>query len=108
MSKFVEMDDRGMATYAGLDEGRLQLTYKQDVEPVLELNAYERNNGLTDKGIKQDMWLYARIPAVVILKLKFEYGIDIFNKNDFKKAVDVINRDFPYLKCTDKHHALKH
>jgi hypothetical protein len=38
------MDDRGMATYAGLDEGRLQLTYKQDVEPVLELNAYERNN----------------------------------------------------------------
>jgi hypothetical protein len=102
------MDDRGMATYAGLDEGRLQLTYKQDVEPVLELNAYERNNGLTDKGIKQDMWLYARIPAVVILKLKFEYGIDIFNKNDFKKAVDVINRDFPYLKCTDKHHALKH
>jgi hypothetical protein len=40
--------------------------------------------------------------------LKFEYGIDIFNKNDFKKAVDVINRDFPYLKCTDKHHALKH
>lgn len=108
MAKFVELDDRGVATYAGLDDGHLQVHYKQDVEPVLELNRTERINGLTDGGIKKDMWLYARIPPVIILKLRFEYGINIFDKNDMKKAVNVINRDFPYLKCTEKHHELKH
>jgi hypothetical protein len=109
LSKFVEYDPlRGIETREDSYEGRLQVHYRQDVEPVLELNKYERNNGLTDKGIKEDFWLYARIPAVVILKLLYEYGVDINNKDHFKKALDIINRDFPYLKTTEKHHSVKH
>jgi hypothetical protein len=108
VAKFVELDDRGVSTWEDSYDGKLQVHYRQDVEPILERNKMLRINGLTDGGIKQDMWLYASIPPVIILKLKFEYGVDIFDKNDMKKAIDIINRDFPYLKCTEKHHALKH
>jgi hypothetical protein len=109
MAKFVDYDPgRGIETWEDSYEGKLQVHYRQDVEPILELNKIERINGLTDYGIKQDMWLYARIAAVIILKLKYEYGIDIFDKNHMKRAADIINREYPYLKCTEKHHELKH
>lgn len=109
MSKFLEYDSvRGVAQYEDRTQGgNLQLHYRQDVEPVLDLAKYERTHGLSDKaGKKSEMHLYARIPPVVILKLKYEYGIDIYARGDLKKAFDVINRDFPYLKCTDKVHRL--
>lgn len=88
-------------------DGRLQIHTQQDVEPVLELAKYERYNGLADaKGRKTDMHLYARIPPVVILKMKHEYGVDIFKRDHMKRAIEIINRDFPHLKCTDKVHGL--
>lgn len=108
MAKFVEIDDRGMETYEDDYDGRLQVHYRQDVEPILERNKMLRNDGLTDGGIKRDMWLYASIPPVVIYKLLYEYGINIFNRNDTKRALEVINRDFPYLKTTNKTHTITH
>jgi hypothetical protein len=92
---------------ATADDHRLQVQYKQDVEPLLEVCKAERNDGLTDYGIKQDLWLYARIPPTVILKLRFEHGIDIFKRDHLKRAFEIINRDYPYLKCTEKRHTLK-
>lgn len=91
--------------------GRLQIHYRQDVEPILDLAKYERNNGLADKHGKesgQDIYLYARIPPVIILKLKYEYGVDVFKRDHMKRAFEIINRDFPLLKCTDKTHNMKH
>lgn len=89
------------------DDNRLQVQYRQDVEPVLEVCKAERNDGLTDYGIKQDLWLYARIPPTVILKLRFEHGVDIFKRDHLKRAFEIINRDYPYLKTTEKKHFLK-
>lgn len=109
MSKFVDFDPlRGIETQEDSYEGRIQLHYRQDVEPVLELAKTERINGLTDDGIKQDLWLYARIPPVIILELRFKHGIDIFKRDHLKRAFQVINRDYPYLKCTEKRHTLAH
>lgn len=110
MAQFLDYDpDRNMEQWQDSTYGdnRLQVHYRQDVEPILELAKEERNNGLTDRGIKNDLWLYARIPPVVILKLKYEYGVDIFNKNHLKRAFDLINTEFPYLKTTEKHHDLR-
>lgn len=88
-------------------DGKLQIHTRQDVEPVLELAKYERINGLADKaGRKSDIHLYARIPPVVILQLKHQYGVDIFKRGHLKRAFEIINRDYPYLKCTDKVHTL--
>lgn len=109
MAQFLDYDPlRGMAEYEDkTQEGAMQIHYRQDVETLLNANKADRDAGATDSGIKRDMWLYARIPPVVILKLKFEYGVDIFKKDHLKRAFDIINRDFPYLKCTEKHHDLK-
>jgi hypothetical protein len=108
LAKFVELDDRGVETWEDSYEGKLQVHYRQDVEPVLDYCKALRNDGMTDYGIKQDMWHYAHLPPVIILKLRFEYGIDVFNRNHFKRAFEIVNRDFPYLKTTEKHHELKH
>ncbi len=110
MASFAEYDPlTGVEQWvdATPDDNRLQVQYKQDVEPLLEVCKAERNDGLTDYGIKKDLWLYARIPPTVILKLRFEHGVNIFDRNHLKRAFEIINRDYPYLKCTEKHHALR-
>lgn len=109
MSKFVDYDaDRGLATYEDSYDGHIQLHYRQDVEQVLEVAKAERINGLTDHGIKEDLWLYARIPPVIILEMRFKHGVDIFKRDHMKRAFELINREYPYLKTTEKRHTLAH
>jgi hypothetical protein len=86
----------------------MQLHYRQDVEPVLDIAKVERTEGLSDKaGKKQELYLYARIPPVIQLKLKYEKGLDINNRNHMKRIFEVINSEYPMLKCTEKTHRLK-
>lgn len=109
MAKFVDINpENGLATYEDSYDGHIQLHYRQDVEPLLDLARRERNDGLTDHGIKDDLWLYARIPPVVILEMRFKHGVDIFKRDHMKKAFELINREYPYLKCTEKRHTLAH
>lgn len=110
MAAFVDYDPmRGVATYADADESnRLQVHYRQDVEPILNLARAERNDGLSDKRWrKTGMALYARIPPVTILELKHKHGIDIFNKDHLPRAMRLINTEYPHLKCTDMIHTVK-
>jgi hypothetical protein len=110
MAKFLDYDPlRGVTEYEDRTyDGRLQINYSQDVEPILDLAKYERTHGLADKaGKKQDLHLYARIPPVTILELKHKYGLDVFKRDHMKRIMEVINRDYPLLKCTDKTHRLK-
>lgn len=109
MAKFVDWDaERGMATYEDMNDGHLQVHYRQDVEPVLEYTKTLRNEGATDSGIKREMWHYATIPPVVIYEMRFKHGVDIFNKNDTKRVYELINREYPHLKVTEKMHWVKH
>ena len=107
MAKFVEIDDRGVETWEDMNDGHLQVHYRQDVEPVLEYAKTLRINGLTDSGIKRDMWHYAQIPPVVILEMKFKHGVDLFNRDHEKRVFELINREYPYLKTTEKMHWVK-
>jgi hypothetical protein len=113
LAKFLDWDPlRGVQQLEDTTDvagrGALQIHYRQDVEPIIELAKYERLNGLSDKaGKKQDLYLYARIPPVIILKLKYEHGIDIFKRDHLKRAMEIINREYPALKCTEKQHFLK-
>lgn len=108
MPKFVELDDRGVSTFEDDYDGRLQVHYQQDVEPILEYTKRLRNDGLTDYGIKQDLWHYAQIPPVIILEMRFKHGVDVFNKDHLKRVFELINREYPYLKTTEKNHWVKH
>jgi hypothetical protein len=109
MAKFLDYDPlRGVTEYEDRDwRGRLQIRYEQDVEPIIELAKTERLNGLADKAGregKNDFYLYARIPPVVILELKYKHGCDIFDKNHQKRAFELIDREYPYLKTTERRH----
>jgi hypothetical protein len=108
LATFLDYDpERGVEQWQAIEDGNLKIHTRQDVEPLLDLTAIERNNGLTDYGIKKDLWLYARIPPVVILELKYKYGVDIFKKDHLKRALTLINTEYPYLKCTEKTHSIR-
>jgi hypothetical protein len=106
MPQFVEKDPGGVETWTDDDhEPGLKIHYRQDVEPVLNYARDLRNNEDYSKaGIKRDFWLYATIPPVVIMKLKIEHGLDVFDPNHVKAVHKIINQDYPYLKCTTGHH----
>jgi hypothetical protein len=106
---FIEKSAGGLETWVDQNEdSETRVHYQQDVEPVLNYAKVLRNDALTDAGIKKDLWLYATIPPVVIMKLKLEYGVDVFNRNHQKRLFELLNTEFRYLKTTDKRHAVKH
>lgn len=85
------------------------IIYKQpDLEPVLEYTkALRLAQEYTKQGIKREWWHYAHIPNIVLMKLRTEYGLDYWNDNHKKRIFEVLERDFPYLKVTEKSHIPK-
>lgn len=106
---------RGLETrishHAHGDSGELQLHYRQDVEPLMDLANAERSEGAADKQGKTHKWgeeifLYARIPPVIIMDMKNRFGVDIFKRDHLKKAFELINLHYPAFKTTEKTHTL--
>jgi hypothetical protein len=87
-------------------EKKNRILYKNpDVEPVLEYcKALRLATEYSKKGIKRDWWHYAHIPNWLLMKLRFEYGLDPWDKNNRKRVFEIINRDFPALKVTEGKH----
>jgi hypothetical protein len=88
------------------NDGKMHLTTEADVEPVVDYAKFLSNTSATDAGIKADHWLYAVIPPVVQMQMLTK-GINIADPNDKKKMIAEINANYPYLKTTTLHHALK-
>jgi hypothetical protein len=110
MSSWTDYDPfTGMVEHNVADEltGKVTVHKEMDVEPLLDATKAIANSGATDIGIKKGLWHYCSIPLVVQYKLLNEYGINIHNQNHWPRMYDIINRDFPYLKTTHKHHAMK-
>lgn len=80
-------------------DGNLTIATRQDVQPVLDHIKERRNSGLVDKGIKNGFWHYATIPAHVELEMR-QKGVNLYNKEQTKEVLKMINRDYPYLKNT--------
>jgi hypothetical protein len=74
--------------------GETHIETVQDTQNTIDINKAVANSGLNQK--KGDMWWFARIPNGVIMKLKKEHGLDIFNKDDLKKVETLIMRDPEY------------
>ena len=80
-----------------------------DVEPVLELNRTLANDpDVTKRGMKDEMWKYASIPNIMVLKLLTEKGINVYKKEDGHRLSKVLeDPDYRHLKCTTKKHIIK-
>jgi hypothetical protein len=109
MASFLEFNPQnGVQQWVDYDgNDRLQLHYRQDVEPILDVSAIERNEGSSDKAWRRSgLALYARIPPVTVLEIKHKYGVDLLSgkKDHMARAMRIIDEDYPLLKCTDKVH----
>lgn len=99
----------GVEHYVDDNEDEQTRNYmQQDIEPVLNYTAALRADNLADAGIKRDMWHYAQIPNVIVLKLLHEYGVDVFNRNHYPKLFQLLNTEFRHLKTTNLRHSVKH
>lgn len=109
MPAFIEKAPSGLEHFVDQNEDEEERHhFQQDVQPVMDYAKALRNDGLTDSGIKREFWHYAILPPVVILKLRYEYGIDVFKRDHQKRMMEIINRDFPNCKTTNKMHTVKH
>ena len=108
MASFVDISPNGVETWVDGDEAnRLQVHYRQDVEPVLDLCARERNDRIHDNVGNADLSLYARLPPVVILEMRHKHGVDIFKKDQLKKAFALINSEYPHCKTSNLIHTVR-
>jgi hypothetical protein len=89
------------------DSGKILVRKEQDVEGLLDRNKALANSGDTNIGIKKGLWHYASIPLNVQYELLTKYGINFAKKDHWPRMFDIINRDYPYLKTTSKHHAMR-
>lgn len=88
------------------DGATFSIHQEQDVEPYVEFAKLLANTGATDVNFRGEGWLYAIIPPVIQAQM-FKRGINILDKGDTRKVVATINADYPWLKTTHRHHAVK-
>lgn len=80
----------------------------QDVEPYLEVAKALRNDDAYSKdGIKRDWWHLYHIPNIIIEKMRREDGVNIYDRNDWKKVGKLLNEKYPAFKTTDGKHKFK-
>ena len=102
MSEFFEMDPvTGIRTDLAWDESLQEMTLIRtaDVEQVLDFCKANANEGLNRKGIQESWWVYAKLPAIVILQMRAK-GINVFDQNDQKRMFAEINSNYAHLKMT--------
>jgi hypothetical protein len=83
--------------------------HEQDVSLLLDVNkAMQNDTEYSRKGIKNEWWHYASIPAIIIQKWRDEFGIDVFNKDHVKAVYKKLNDpEYRYLKTTAGFHMPK-
>lgn len=109
MPEFFEYDPHtGIRTDFDFNEatGDVILSRTQDVEALLDYNKRLANDGITDKGIKESWWLYAKIPPIFMLKMRAK-GINVEDGRHIDRVIAEINTNYPLLKCTQKNDGKK-
>lgn len=97
----------GQSTYFDFDplDGKTYLRTEEDVQPLLDLNAAYRNEGIKNaKG----SWIrhYATVPMTVILAMRVK-GINFYNKDHQKRVFQEIEINYPHLKVDNMRHSVK-
>ena len=79
----LERDDLlGLTTYHEYDDqtDETRIIYVGDDMPVVEENKRLKNDPYYSKrGIKQEFWKYASVPAGIQVKWLIEHGVDFYN-----------------------------
>lgn len=108
MAEFFDYDPlTGIRTDFEVDDDmNVTLHRTADVEHVLDWTKALANDGMTDGGIKKGWWLYAKIPPIVMLKMRNK-GINVEDGRHIDRVVAELNTYYPHLKCTQKNEGKK-
>jgi hypothetical protein len=89
-------------------DDKMVISHEQDVQSALDYShAKAADTDLTRKGIKNDLWHYARVPNIVIMEMKEKHGVEFFNKNHSKRVFELLNTEYKHCKTTDKTHNVR-
>ena len=89
-------------------ENKVEITHEQDVQSFLDRAHYESaDDDFTKRGIKNELWKYATLPNIIIMEMKQKHGVDINNKNDWPKVLELINTEYSRFKTTSKVHRVR-
>ena len=110
--RLISRDEQlGLSVYHEYDEqtNETRIIHIGDVDDVLEHNKVLQNDSdYSKKGIKQEFWKYASIPAGIQVKWLVEHGVDIWNKDHYAGISKLLeDPQYRHLKCTTGHHKLK-
>ena len=79
-----------------------------DVEPILDITkALANDPDYTRQGMKEEWLHYAHLPDAIILKLKVEHGLSVFNPEHTKAVFNKVDELYPYFKTTRMKHVPK-
>lgn len=90
-------------------DGKFHIHYRQEVEPIMDFTKEMANSQLPDGNFKKEGWLYAALPMIAIMKMR-EKGFNALGehgKDGTKYLLKEINENYPFFKCTHRHHAIK-
>lgn len=71
------------------EDGKIIVSYEQDIEAVLKANHEQRamSSRLARKG---DMHHVMRVPTVVLMQIAQKTGLDFFDPEDAKKILEIL------------------
>lgn len=110
MKRLLDYDPvTGVSCYMEHRGSQLVVTHEQDVQPILDANKRAQNDAdKTKRGMKQDWWKFASVPAVVEIEWLQKYGVRLDDPNHAKKVFELLNSpEYKYLKSTTKIHTVK-
>ncbi len=104
MRKFLGYDPlTGLLTTTVLEDGRNVVKYEQDLQPYWDVNAEFRANGdRWRQGVKEGFAHAAFVPDLVIVDMLTRFGVNFYDKNQRKRVLELIEKEYPHCKTTDK------
>lgn len=102
--KFLGYDPTtGLLTTSAVEDGKAYIGYEQDVSASLNFAERIRNERTKDVlNSEHALNHVAFIPDSVILKMKFEDGVNFYDKSQQKRVLQLIETKYPKCKTTYK------
>lgn len=95
----------GVSQFFDYDESTdiINIRHEQDVSAILD-NAKQLRSQAKTFGQIEEWSHYCTIPAIVELELR-KKGLKLTDRNDMPAIIREIERNYPYLKTTNKVHS---
>lgn len=91
-------------TFEGNGDGSFSIRTDQDCQRIVNFNKACQNEPLLkQRGIKEEMYHFARVPLTVLLDWKTKYNIDYTNKEDLPRIEKLLSSpDYKYLRTVNR------